>query len=736
MRMEIPDPSSLIPDPYPYPYPYPYPNPNPNPNPNPYPYPESPSATRDPPPASKLDGRGSAEVCTIISICLIFSNLRSVMGRLVGAVWSLLLVVLPLSLAAQEPVLPIPANVTVDGVPPIPLSLVAAVAPYGQYRRAQLVTWHPTERRILITTSFANVPQLHQVKFPGGARIQLTFDSQGVPARTGAVFLPDGNAFVFEKDTGGGGEVNQLFRYDIATGALTMLTDGKSRNGDPVVSRSGRVAYQSNRRDGKNRELHILNPRERNSSRLLAPTEGVWAPLEWSSDESSLLALQLISSSETYLWKVHVADGQKTLLTPKGDRPVRWARRPGDERAGPAFFAPDGETVYALGTLNGEIARIFKLVNGAWTAITPADRPVETFALSRDGKTLAVVFDAGATSRFQLLDVDGRPRRTPSIPPGVISEVQWHPSRPEVAFNIAGARSFSDVYSVDVTRGSFDRWTLSEGAGGNAETLPDAEIVTWESFDGLDISGVLYRPPAAFKGPRPVIINVHGGPVERERPRAIGRSNYFRSELGIAVIYPNIRGSAGFGRTFEELDNGLLRENAVKDIGALLDWIATQPGLDRRRVMIAGPSYGGFVALAAAIAYGDRLRGVNPAFGITDFPSYLQTTEISRLVNRNAEYGDPADPEMRAFLTRISPLTKVDKIRTPVFIAAGAKDTRVPISQAESLVKELKSRRTPVWYLRFEDAGHQQLTAATNDLSIYTWVMFVRQYLLPEEPSK
>jgi dipeptidyl aminopeptidase/acylaminoacyl peptidase len=308
--------------------------------------------------------------------------------------------------------------------------------------------------------------------------------------------------------------------------------------------------------------------------------------------------------------------------------------------------------------------------------------------------------------------------------------------RNEVAFNIAGARSFSDVYSIDIAANRLDRWTFSEMAGGNAETLPDAEIVKWKSFDGLEISGVLYRPPARFEGPRPVIINVHGGPVERERPRAIGRSNYFRNELGIAVIYPNIRGSSGFGRAFEELDNGVLRENAVKDIGALLDWIAAQPGLDAKRVMIAGPSYGGYVALAAAIEYGDRLRGVNPAFGITDFPTFLQTTEVSRQADRNAEYGDPADPKMLAFLTRISPLTSVARLKTPVFIAAGAKDTRVPISQAETLVKALKSQGTPVWYVRFEDAGHQQLTVPTNDFSIYTWVMFVERFLLSNEGSR
>ncbi len=640
--------------------------------------------------------------------------------------WAGWLFLVPLMLA-QEPALPVPPNVFVDGVPAIPMKLVSAVAPYGQFRRAQLVAWHPTERRMIVTTTFASVPQLHEVKFPGAARTQLTYFPDGVSQRPGAAFLPRGESIVFQKDTAGGGEANQLFRYDVASGALTLLTDGKSRNGVPVISRSGRVAYDSTRRDGKNRDLYLLDPRQPNTGTLLAETDGIWSALDWSADESSVLALQSMSSSESYLWKVQVPGGEKTLLSPKGARPARWSA---------AFFAGGGPAIYAVGNFNNETPRVFRLAGDAPSPLTPADRPVEAFAPSPDGQRLAVVFDAGASSRLQLLDTKGQALRTPELPAGVISDVAWHPTRNEVAFNIAGARSFSDVYSVDAAANRLDRWTFSEMAGGNAETLPDAEIVRWKSFDGLEISGVLYRPPAAFKGPRPVIINVHGGPVERERPRAIGRSNYFRNELGIAIIYPNIRGSSGSGRAFEELDNGLLRENAVKDVGALLDWIATQPGLDRNRVMIAGPSYGGYVALAAAIEYGDRLRGVNPAFGITDFPSFLQTTEMSRQADRNAEYGDPADAKMLAFLTRISPLTNVARLKTPVFIAAGAKDTRVPISQAEALVKALKAQGTPVWYVRFENAGHQQLTVPTSDFSIYTWVMFVEKFLLSNEGSR
>jgi dipeptidyl aminopeptidase/acylaminoacyl peptidase len=621
----------------------------------------------------------------------------------------------------QERTFPVPSNVTLDGVPPIPMSLVESVAPYGQFRQARLVAWHPVERQMIVATTLGAVPQLHQVKFPGAARTQLTFFTDGVATRPAGVFGPKGDYFVFQKDTARGAEANQLFRYDAASGAITLLTDGKSRNGVPVASRSGLIAYDSTRRDGKNRDLYVMNPSNPASDRLLAQSDGQWIPAAWSPDEKAILAIQVLSSSETYLWRVAVPDGAKTLLTPKGGRPARWVT---------AAFAPDGQDVLALSNFNGETQRVWRLTQGNWQPLSPAEQVIEAFAPSPDGKTIAVAVDLGATSRLDLLDVSGKSKRVPALPPGVITDLIWHPVRNELAFNVAGARTFNDVYSVDTSDGRAEQWTRSEMAAANPESLPDAEIVKWKSFDGLEISGVLYRPPSRFTGPRPVIINVHGGPVERERPRNIGRSNYFRNELGIAVIYPNIRGSSGFGRSFEELDNGRLRENAVKDIGALLDWIAGQPALDKARVMIAGPSYGGFIALASAIAYPDRLKGVNPAFGITDYPSFLESTDLSRQANRNAEYGDPSDPDMRAFLTRISPLTNVASLNMPVFIAAGARDTRVPIAQAEMMVKALKAKKTPVWYVRFEEAGHLELTPATNDLSIYTWIMFVRQYLL------
>ena len=631
------------------------------------------------------------------------------------------------TLGAQQRVFQLPATITPDGIPPIPMSIVEGVAPYGQFRAAKFVAWHPVERRMVISTRFGNAFQLHAVAFPGGARTQLTFYPDGLIEPVGAAYTPKGESLVFQKDTASGGEALQLFRYDVSSGAFTLLTEGNARNaafigGAPVMSRTGLVAYESTRRDRKNYDLYVADPRKPGSDRMVLQAEGTWSVLDWSEDERHILALQVISSAERYVWKVAVAGGDKVLLTPKTDKPARWLS---------ASFAPDG-TIYGLSNMSGERLRIWRFAQDRWTAVTPESQSIDSFALSPDGRTLAAVVDLGATMQLQLLDTGGKPKPTPALPPGVIADLRWRPSGSEIGFSLASARSFSDVYSIDVAKQRVERWTASEIGGANPESLPDAEIVKWKSFDGLEISGVLYRAPAKFSGPRPVIINVHGGPAAVERPRALGRGNYFRNELGISVIYPNIRGSLGFGRTFEALDNGRLRENAVKDIGALLDWIATQPGLDKTRVLITGPSYGGYISLAAGIAYPDRIKAVVPAFGVTDFPGFLESTDMSRQANRNAEYGDPADPEMRAYLTRISPLTNAARLKAPVLLTAGAKDPRVPISQAEAMVKALKANGTPVWYLEFTDAGHDDFpsTQANSQYMFGYWVLFVKTYLL------
>jgi dipeptidyl aminopeptidase/acylaminoacyl peptidase len=210
----------------------------------------------------------------------------------------------------------------------------------------------------------------------------------------------------------------------------------------------------------------------------------------------------------------------------------------------------------------------------------------------------------------------------------------------------------------------------------------------------------------------------------------MGRYNYYLSELGIAVIQPNVRGSSGYGKTFLALDNGVKREDSVKDIGALLDWIATQPALDASRVVVSGGSYGGYMSLAVATTYPERIAGSIDVVGISNFLTFLQNTESYRRDLRRVEYGDERDPAMREFLQKISPLTNAGNIRKPLFVVQGKNDPRVPVTEAEQMVAKVRANGSTVWYLRAENEGHGFARKENADFQFYAMVQFLRDTLL------
>jgi len=636
----------------------------------------------------------------------------------------------------QSPVLTVPANLRAEGLPPIPASIADALAPYGSSRRAVLLALHPTRREILIWTAFGNVGQIHSVAGPGMDRRQLTFFREGVtlPSSTGrsVSYAPDGSYFVYEKDTGGGAETSQLFRYDPATLQSTLLTDGKSRNGSPAWSRkSGLIAYESTRRGGHNgadRDLYVMNPLDPASARIVTEVEGSWSVADWSPDDRELIAVQSRSGSQQQLWRVEVKTGSKKALSGADEYAV-W-RSP--------QYSSDGRFVYALSNRESELMRLWRceLASGTWKMVTAADASLESYSLSPDGKTLALAYDSPTVTHVQLRDSGTLAVRSiPRLPAGqLVDRPQWRANGSEVVFTFWSPRIFGDVYSVNARTGAVERWTESEFGTFNPGTLPEPEIVQWKSFDDLMISGVLYRPPARFTGPRPVMLSIHGGPsgpTARERPRYQGRSNYFLNELGIAILYPNVRGSYGYGTAFGNLDDGLKREDAVKDIGALLDWIAEQPTLDKNRVMVTGVSYGGYMTYAVAEAYGDRLKSALAASAISDFITYFQGTDPTRPQDRRAEYGDERDPEMREFLTRISPVTNASRLKIPLMIVHGQRDTRVPVGQAEEMASAARASGMPVWLNVYADEGHILWgNSANNNFFFYTWIQFVKEHLL------
>jgi dipeptidyl aminopeptidase/acylaminoacyl peptidase len=642
----------------------------------------------------------------------------------------------PYDAIAQEAVVAPAENLVVEGVPAIPASLVETAGRYGSYRSATLADWSPSGREMLIATRFADTAQLHLVKMPGGERQQLTFFADAVsggrfhPAPVNTFRPTFGDYIVFAKDVGGG-EWYQLYRYDLATGDVTLLTDGKSRNlMGPWSSGGDQIAYMSTRRTGKDTDLWVMNPADPKSDRLLTKLEGGgWGPEDWSPDDSKILMKEEISLNEVYLWLVDTKTGEKTPLMPNGTKR-------GDKIAyGDVRFSKDGKGLYVT-TDSGseymnlayvELARpeIKFLITGAG-----AKWDVERFDLSHDGQLISYVKDEDGVSVIHVRRTTNQgeiPLR--NLPVGVVTNLRWHQSGHELGFSLTNARGPGDCYSYDVTTGKLERWTTSETAV-KTDAFPQAELVRWKSFDGEEISGFLYKPPAKFPGKRPVLVVIHGGPEGQTQPTFVGRSNYYLNELGISLIYPNVRGSTGYGKTFTMLDNGFKREDTYKDINALFDWIGTRPDLDAERIAVTGGSYGGHMTLAVSTFYSDRIRCSVDIVGMSNLVTFLEHTEAYRRDLRRVEYGDEREPKMREFLERIAPMNNIEKIKKPMFVIAGKNDPRVPVSESQQIADALKKQGTPVWLLIAKDEGHGYRKKANQDFQFYATVEFLREYLL------
>ena len=614
-------------------------------------------------------------------------------------------------------------NLTVEGVPPLPKSLAETLRRYTEFRAAGLADWHPVRREMLIRTRFADTFQVHHVAFPGGDRRQITFFADAVGA---ASYQPTlGEYFVFSKDAGGN-EFSQNFRYDLANGSIMLLTDGSSKNSHGLWSNSGnRMVYSSTRRTGKDVDFYTLDPAVPESDTLLAEMEGGgWFGLDWSPEDGQILVMEYASINESYLWLLDAHSGEKTLLTPKGDSKVSYKG---------AKFAPNGNSLVVVTDSGSEFDRLMRLdlATNELIPLTPElGWGVEDFDVSPDGTKVAFTTNEDGVSVLRLLDVaTGKLTAPEGIPTGVLGSLSWHANGEDLAFGLVSARSPSDVYSLTLATGQIDRWTRSETGGLNTDRFSEPELVRWPSFDGRSISGFLYRPDPKFTGKRPVMIVIHGGPEAQARPSFLGQSNYYLNEVGAALLLPNIRGSSGYGKSFLDLDNGFLREDSYKDIGALLDWIAEQPDLDSEKILVSGGSYGGHMTLAAAYLYSDKIAASVDIVGMSSLVTFLENTESYRRDLRRVEYGDERDPEMRAFLERIAPLNHAEEIRKPLFVIQGKNDPRVPAGEALQMVATLRGNGIPVWFLMADDEGHGFAKKKNIEFQFFATVQFVKTYL-------
>ena len=616
-------------------------------------------------------------------------------------------------------------NLILQGIPKPPLSLVDDINRYTEFRRAAFCDWHPTKRQMLIETRFGDTSQVHLLANPLGAREQLTFYRD---ASHGATYPPaNSEIVVFNKDSGGD-EFFQKYAFNVTNKKVTLLTDGKSRNTGGVWSTSGnRLAYGSTRRTGKDVDLYIVSPNNPSTTRLLCQLDGGgWSPVDWSPDDKAILMQEEISINESRLWLIDTKFGAKTLLAP--------AEATDKAYYGDAKFSKDGKGVYMITDKDAEFQRLtyIDLTTKQQTCLSEAILwDILEFDLSLDGTKIAFVANEDGWCKMHMLDTRSTKEiPLPDLPKGQVSGLRWHRNSQDLAFNLENAQTPSDIYSMNIDTGSVDRWTESETGMVDLRNARFPELVHWPSFDDKQISGFLYQPPKSFKGKRPVLINIHGGPESQWRPRFLGATNYLLDEMGIAIIYPNVRGSMGYGKSFSQMDNGLQRSDSYKDIGALIEWIKGNPTLDSDRIMIMGGSYGGNMTLACSMLYNDKIKCSLDAFGPSNFVTFLKNTQPYRQDLRRVEYGDERDPKVAAFLEDIAPLNHAEMIKKPLFVVQGDNDPRVPVSESDQMVKAVRGAGTPVWYLRAKDEGHGFNKKVNSDYLFFTMVEFIKQYLL------
>jgi len=612
-----------------------------------------------------------------------------------------------------------------DGIPEIPEQLADQLNRYQNARGAGFRAWSTDGESIYISTRFGDLRQLHRVDMPGGARHQLTFFNEPFSS---ALRHPHEDRFILSIDEGGG-EFYQLFEWLPSDGSLRLLTDGESRNGSANYNRDGSLlAFSSTRRNGASRDLWLMEPAKPDEARMIKSVDdgSAWFISDWQTDDQQLLVGQYISSS---LSRIHILDIETGETTPLEGTDTEGINLP---------FAFDAKENGFFFTTNrfGDFSQLayHKLKDGTVTPVTQdlnwdieggdfsEDRTRGAFTLNEDGMNTLYLLNP---ETFEYRKVEG-------LPVGLIGGLEFSPDGKQLGLVLNNPQSSSDCYVLELgdtplDYGKLTRWTYSEVGGLDTTQFSKAELIHYNSFDDREIPAFVYKPEG--DGPFPVVISIHGGPEGQSQPYFSSTRQMLIDELNTVVITPNVRGSSGYGTEYINLDNGYQREDSVKDIGALLDWIDTQPDLDSSRVAVMGGSYGGYMVLACSVRYSNRLTAAIDVVGISNFVTFLENTQSYRRDLRRVEYGDERDPDMRAFLQSISPLNHTDKIGIPMLIVQGQNDPRVPVTEAEQMVAALRENGKECWYLLGKNEGHGFRRKENADIYNQVKFLFLQHFL-------
>ena len=639
---------------------------------------------------------------------------------------ALLLAITSLGISAEDRRLENNGNLILENIPPIPMSIKEELSKFQNVRSAAFRGFSNTEDGVFISTRFGNVSQLHYVGSPGAARTQITYFQEPIGSTS---IHPTGSSIAFTMDKGGT-ENAQIYLLDPNSASSKMLTDGASRNGGPLWSNAGdQLAFQSTKRNGRSNDVWVMSSDDpQNSELILESPDGTWwGAADWSEDDQRVLIQNYISVSNSKVYIVDLKTKKKTLVLGEKDLASVNSALAFDGKDDGIFFITD-----KYGSFN-QLA--YHDLETQDVTVISNDIPwdVDGFAISEDGNRAAFVVNENGYSSVYLLNPKSlKSRKVKAMPIGTIGGLQFSKDNKNLGLTLNTFQSPSDTYLLELSRsplgyGKLIRWTFSEVGGLDTTKFVEPDLIDYESFDGRKIPAFVYANKS--DEPQPVIISIHGGPEGQSRPRFSSTYQLWASSLNAAIITPNVRGSDGYGKEYLSLDNGYKREDSVKDIGALLDWIETQPHLDSERVAVYGGSYGGYMVLDSAVHYSDRLKAAIDVVGISNFVTFLKNTKDYRRDLRRVEYGDERDPDMEAFLQRISPNNNVDRINVPMFVVQGENDPRVPVTEAEQVVQSLRDNGKMVWYMNALNEGHGYRKKENRDIYQQAVIVFLKENL-------
>lgn len=574
---------------------------------------------------------------------------------------------------------------------------------------------------ICFTTNQSSVTQVYKL-LPTGWPDQLTFFPDGISFYT----LARDGKWIIAGAAWGGSEETNLHLVEVATGRTEPLTNVKDvQIADPLWSYDGtKVYYRSNEANGKDFHVFELDVVTRAKRPVLAQ-EGYNTPNIISKDGKWLVTAKFPSNVDADLYLLNLQSGAVEHLTPHEGNALYRA----------AAFAPDNSFIYAISNANKEGVSRRATIDLASKTLSFLDEgtkwDVEGITFSDDMSRMGWMVNEDGYGRIHLWDMTSNTAVPAPALDGVIDGGSFI-GNDAVIISYNSATSPSDCWRWNIKNSKLTQLTYAVSAGIDRSIFVKPELLKFPSFDGLQISGFLLMPPGKKKGDRvPMIISAHGGPESQYRP-TFARSFQYYALNGFGVFALNPRGSSGYGRDFLDMDNYKDRWKSVKDYEEATKWLASEGYADPTRIAITGGSYGGYMTLACITSSPDLYAAACDQVGIANFVTFLKNTAAYRRHLRESEYGPLSDS---AFLWEISPVSQVQKVKTPLLIIHGENDPRVPVGEARQMAKAISERGGIVDTLIFPDEGHG-VAKRPNQLIQYRRIVdFFKKYLLAPPPE-